>query len=75
MASSCVPSIALSLDASHSPSLYCPLYVELSENRDKLDGNENIAVSDCKPDGREHNSMIGLDNKDNIDNIIGVSES
>ena len=76
MASSCGPSIALSLDASHPPSLHCPSPVESSENEDESDGNEDIAVSDGEPDSGEHNSMIGSDNKeDDIDNVMEASGS
>ena len=79
MASSCGPSIAPSPDASHPPSSHCPSPVESSENEDESDGNEDIAVSDGKPDSGEHNSMIGSDNKDNkeddIDNAMEASGS
>jgi len=48
----------------------------LSENGDESDGNDDIAGSDCELDNGEHNSTIGLDNKEvNINNTIEASGS
>jgi hypothetical protein len=76
VAPSCIPLITPLLAASLAPLSCGPSPVELSEDRDELDGNDNIAGLDCELDDGEHNSTVGSDDEeDNIDNAMEASGS
>src|SRR5712671_6556553 len=76
VAPSCVLLIAPSLAASLLPLLHGSSPVELSKNGDESDRNDDIAGLDYELDDGEHNSTIGLDDKeDNINNAMEASGS